>query len=84
MHRAGRPIAACLLLGPRPDGSLYGKDDLDAVNEILPALRRALTAALRNEAVHEEYRRNGIALNAQLDDLRSRLNVLEAARREFG
>jgi hypothetical protein len=35
-----------LLLGPRPDGSSYGKDDAEALEAVLPALRRALLASL--------------------------------------
>ena len=54
--------AACdgdarLLLGPRPDGSIYGADDVDAVQSILPALRHALEQAVATEAVRNELRR---------------------------
>ena len=37
------------LLGPRPDGSLYGKEDIGAVNSLRPAVRRALVGATARE-----------------------------------
>jgi hypothetical protein len=46
-----------LLLGPRPDGSLYGADDLEAVKSILPALRHSLEASAASEAVRKQIRR---------------------------
>jgi hypothetical protein len=38
-----------LLVGPRPDGSSYGNDDVEALEQVLPALRRALLASLEQE-----------------------------------
>ena len=40
-----------LLLGRRPDGSNYGKDDVEALEAILPALRRALLASLERARI---------------------------------
>jgi hypothetical protein len=42
-----------LLLGPRPDGSSYGKDDVEAFQAIAPALRRALLASQAREVERE-------------------------------
>lgn len=46
-----------LLLGPRPDGSLYGVDDLDAIRSILPELRHGLEASLALERMRNQLRR---------------------------
>src|SRR4030095_16390719 len=35
-------VRGWLLLGPRPDGSLYGTDDLDALATIAPPLRHTI------------------------------------------
>jgi hypothetical protein len=48
---------AWLLLGPRPDGSLYGRDDLEALDAIRPAIRHALSWALDREKARAENRR---------------------------
>ena len=45
-----------LLLGGRPDGSLYGSDDLLALKSVLPALRHALEASLLIEEVRAQIR----------------------------
>ena len=45
-----------LLLGPRPDGSLYGSDDLEAVQSILPAVRHALEASAALQALRDGVR----------------------------
>lgn len=55
-----------LLLGPRPDGSLYGADDLDAVRSILPELRHALEASAASQLLRSEVRRVRRDLNRQI------------------
>jgi hypothetical protein len=67
-----------LLLGPRPDGSLYGRDDLDALSQILPSLRRALTAIVAHEATRAESRQMRSELSLQLDRVQARVLALEA------
>lgn len=52
--------AGWLALGPHPDGSLYGKDDREALDEVAVPLARALDFAAdraRREAAHESERR---------------------------
>jgi len=73
-----------LLLGPRPDGTLYGREDLDAVRQILPALRRALVMTAANEArLKDDHRaRNRIA--RQLAHFEDRILKLEADLRSTG
>jgi hypothetical protein len=43
-------IRGWVLLGPRPDGSFYGKDDLEALTEIARPLQRALVLVAEREA----------------------------------
>ncbi|MGQ0587973.1 MAG: hypothetical protein ACT4N8_00395 [Sphingosinicella sp.] len=62
-----------LLLGPRPDGSLLGKDEREAVAGIAGPLARAIFAVQR--AAERERR---------LADLEGRLRMLEGARRRAG
>lgn len=74
---ASRQPSSWLLLGPRPDGSLPGKDDLEAVEEMLPRLRRALIATIAREAVRSENRRLRTQLARQVTSLRRRILALE-------
>jgi hypothetical protein len=62
-----------LLLGPRPDGTLYGKEDLDAIKSVRPAIRHALAWAMAREAVSIEQRRQWQSLRREVAELRSRL-----------
>ena len=61
---------ACILLGPRPDGSFYGADERTALAEIADPISRALLVARRRDA-HEAEGHRAIA------DLGSRLGALE-------
>jgi hypothetical protein len=71
-------VRGWLLLGPRPDGSLYGKDELEALAEIAPSLRRALLAAIhRMRAVKTQQRRQRAVANL-IACLTSRVDALEA------
>jgi len=53
-----------LLVGPRPDGSSYGKDEIEALEEVLPALRV------------QEFQRN---VSASLAGLSARVEAIEVA-----
>jgi hypothetical protein len=74
-------VRGWLLLGPRPDGSFFGKDDLDAISEIVPALQRNLFLVAEREAT--ERRRGqaerGVRLN--LSALARRIDLLEREAR---
>jgi hypothetical protein len=68
-----------LLLGPRPDGSTYGKEDLEALGAVGAPLRTALSWALYREEVrttaerHLELTRRDIALlNQRIESLSAR------------
>lgn len=43
-----------LLLGPRPDGTLYGKDDREAVLSVAPYIARALRVAQLRQSVSDK------------------------------
>ena len=71
---------AWLLLGPRPDGSFYGRDDLKALTEIAPPLQRALfLVALRDRSEKRQQRRER-SLVRQLASLAARIERLEGPR----
>ena len=63
-----------ILLGPRPDGSLYGKDNLDAVKSLRPAVRRTLLWVITREASRKAQRRQRQSLGRELAELRDRLD----------
>jgi len=67
-----------LFLGCRPDGSLYGRDDLEAINHILPALRRALLNTVARENARSDDRRLRRLINLEIDHLQRRILALEA------
>ena len=46
-----------LLVGPRPDGSSYGKDEVEVLKQVLPALRRALLVSLEQEKARRRKRK---------------------------
>jgi hypothetical protein len=66
-----------LLLGPRPDGSSYGKDDAEALEAVLPALRRALLTSLEREAVRQADERTWEQCRTAIADIAKRVTALE-------
>ncbi|HYC94506.1 MAG TPA: hypothetical protein VEB39_02280 [Sphingomicrobium sp.] len=70
-------VRAWLLLGPRPDGSFYGRDDLDALSEIAPSLQRALLAAAEREIAEGARRRLDSEIRRTLGALAKRVTMLE-------
>ena len=67
-----------LLVGPRPDGSCYGKDEIEALEEVLPALRRSLLVALEREAAHRSQARMQRSLRTQIAEMTGRIRTLES------
>ena len=67
-----------LLVGPRPDGSSYGKDEIEALEEILPALRRSLLVTLEREAAHRSQARMQRSLRTQIAEISGRIRNLES------
>jgi hypothetical protein len=72
--------AIWLLIGPRPDSTLYGREDLEAVRSTFPALKQALTSALMREALDAAVDRREKRLRTELGEIRARLNEVEAAQ----
>jgi hypothetical protein len=66
-----------LLLGPRPDGSFYGKDELDALSAVLPALRDSLNSAMMREAYRAHQQHADRRIRRDIAELRTRLTVIE-------
>ena len=73
-------IRVWLLLGPRPDGSLFGKDEIHAIAAITPALRRALAAVSAREAERARTSRLKRATVAKIQKLSARIYELERGR----
>ena len=69
-----------LLLGARPDGSPFGRDDLEALDAVKPALRTALFAAREREKERDRDLAAQRSIRQQLDRLFERVIALESAR----
>jgi len=69
-----------LLIGPRPDGTLFRREDLDAVRSTFPALKQALASALMREALNAAVDRREKRLRTELGEIRARLGDVEAAQ----
>ena len=74
----GSAAAAWLLLGPRPDGTLYGREDRDAVRSILPALHNALITAAAREAQEAAIDRREKQLLIEIQRIHARLDAIQA------
>jgi hypothetical protein len=74
---ADRNAAIWLLLGPRPDGTLYGSEDLDAVRSTFPALQQAFHAARARATIAAAINRRENLLREELCRMDARLTVLE-------
>ena len=59
-------VRGWLLLGPRPDGSIYGSDDLDALAAIAPPLRRTIFSVLAREKEQHRTRASQQRLAAKV------------------
>lgn len=70
-------VRGWLLLGPRPDGSLYGKDDIDALTAIAPPLQRTLVLVAEREIELARQRRIIKGLNRSMAVLSNRLDRVE-------
>jgi hypothetical protein len=66
-----------LLLGPRPDGSLYGRDEVDALAAVAPAMRRALFAAREREMDKQRDDRSRRAICKAIAKLAARQDAID-------
>ena len=69
---------AWLLLGPRPDGTLYGSEDMAALQSLFPALQAALGSAAERETVGAKIRAHDKRVRKDILELSSRLRLLES------
>jgi hypothetical protein len=67
-HGGGREIG-WILLGPRPDGSFYGRDEREALAEIADPVARATQVVLLREAREAEREARLTAMEARLERL---------------
>lgn len=70
-------VRGWLLLGPRPDGSFYGKDDIEALAAISPALQRTLFQVVEREEEERRRLEDSRELRRALRLVRARLAKLE-------
>ena len=70
-------IRGWLLLGPRPDGSFYGTDELDALLAVAPPLQRTLFAVAERQEAQVRERRLQKAMARSIKLLENRLSVIE-------
>jgi hypothetical protein len=73
----GEPLG-WLLLGPRPDGTFYGRDEREALTDIADPVARALQVVLKREQREAEARRQVTMFQERLDALESTLTNLIA------
>jgi hypothetical protein len=72
-------VRGYLLVGPRPDGSVPGGDDLAAIAAISPLLERAILQAADREESERRAGRAARAFKSQLSTLKRRIERLEKA-----
>lgn len=77
MGGAASGTSAWLLLGPRPDGTFYGREDLDAVRSNLPALQNALITTRARDALAAAIDRREKHLRNEIRRIFARLQALE-------
>lgn len=70
-------VRAWLLLGPRPDGSFYGRDDLDVLAEIAPSLQRSLFLVAEREAAENGRRHKDREVQRAMRSIEARLAEVE-------
>ena len=69
LHADGVGLVGALLLGPRPDGSFYGKDERETLAAIADPVARALAIAIERERRECERRQRDTAAERTLDAL---------------
>jgi len=62
-------VCGWLLIGPRPDGSLYGADDLNALAAIAPPLERTIFSVLERENEQRAVKANLARLAAKIEEI---------------
>lgn len=70
-------LRGALLIGPRPDGSAYGKDETEAVAAVLPSLSRVLFSSLERGTARRRDQALRRSVEAQTAAILTRLTALE-------
>ena len=78
----GVGLVGWLLLGPRPDGSFYGREERAALADIADPVARALAIAIERERRETEWRANEAARQDREQGLRSTVDALRRFIRE--
>jgi hypothetical protein len=73
--------AIWLLLGPRPDMTLYGREDLDAVRSTFPAVTHALRSVMAREALYAAMDRREKCVRSAIIELSARMGAVETSQR---
>ena len=80
LEAEGHGRVGWLLLGPRPDGSLFGKAEREAIDEIAEPVARAVQVALIREQREATYRRDFQSMECRLQSIEERLAQLHLSR----
>jgi hypothetical protein len=67
----------CLFVGPRPDKTSYGKEEVEALEAILPPLRRALIAATTRDGYLRREAAKQRSLRTRIDQMAKQIAALE-------
>jgi hypothetical protein len=71
LEAEGHGRVGWLLLGPRPDGSLFGKAEFDAVEEVAEAVARAVQVAIGRQEREDRYEQRFETLERLVAQLRA-------------
>jgi hypothetical protein len=71
LEAEGHGRVGWLLLGPRPDGSLFGKTEFDVIEEIAEPVARAVQVAISRQEREERYEQRFEALERRIAQLGS-------------
>lgn len=82
LHADGIGLIGWLLLGPRPDGSFYGREERSVLHEIADPVARALAIAVKREEREAARRDQDTARDRELERL-ARLVDRHLARHGF-
>jgi hypothetical protein len=81
LEAEGHGRVGWLLLGPRPDGSLFGKSEFDVIEEIAEPVARAMEVALRRQEREGQVESRLQAIENKLAELAARLAPREKPAR---
>jgi len=77
LEAEGHGRVGWLLLGPRPDGSLFGKSEFAAIEEIAEPVARAIEVALRRGQREQQIQRRFERLEDEFSRMAAQLGRLE-------